>query len=360
MAADKAQRFGSISEWMSRVSGYLGSTRVGRKGLKYRVNERDLDELVNSDAWHEEDVEDEYDSGEVYDDASLNKSLLWDRFPRRLRGALGRLSAAIACGSIAFAGLSGFDLITYHNLQSTVQFALLIGIIAFIALGAFLVPQLGSALACVVFVAGIFARGLVPVAIVLALLLIAWWLTCGRKSAVDSTLVMLAPLLGALSIGFALPLLSGYFQKSWRALFSVFVQGLLLMAIAAVTNSTSIARVTLMIPEQKGAFPGNLLEFLVTFAPWIMFAAFILAALAMTLMAKRHTRTSSMLGIIFATIVLGLGSIVSLMVSIPSLQPGDFMQDGVGLTLSFILLLVVFMAGIPTNVSRESRLEEVW
>jgi len=349
MAADKAQRFDSVPEWMSEVSAFLGNTQAGRKALKYRVNERDLDELVKSDAWHQEDEESGYAEDGDYDESAPRAGLLWDRFPRRLRGALGRLSAAVACGSFACMGLSGFDLLAFQNLQSTVQFGLLIGIVAIIALGAFLVPQLGSALACVVFIAGIFARGLVPAAIILALLLIAWWLFFGRKSAVDSTLVMLAPLLGALSMGFALPLLSGYFQRPKRALLTVVIQCLLLTVIAVATNSAGITRISLMIPEQQGMFGEVLFEFITSPTLWITFAAFILAALTLSLMSGRMTRNSALLGIIFATIILGLGSVASHLLFDPSLLPADLLPDGVGLALSFILVLVIFLSGIPVS-----------
>jgi hypothetical protein len=344
---DKMQRFGSVSEFSSEISDFLGDAQSGRKILKYRINERDLDELVLSDAWHQES-----DDDECYDDetgAGSEKLRLWDRLPQRLRGTLGRLSAAAACGSFACAGLSGFDLLAYHNLQSSVQFALLIGIVALIALGAFLVPQLGSSLACIVFIAGIFARGLVIVAIILALLLFVWWLFCGRKSAVDATLVMFTPLLGALWMGFALPLLSGYFLKPKRALSSILVQGFLLIVIAAITGSAGLAQTSLLIPEQLGMFPDTLIAFLLSPMPWIMFAAFIIATLAASFLSARNARSSAIFGTMLATAVIGVGSLASLLISNPSLQVADFLSDGIGLALSFILLSAIFISGISTG-----------
>jgi len=359
MMADKTQRYGSVTGWMSELSEFLGNTKSGRKGLKYRVNERDLEELVNSDAWHQEDEADDYYEEEYRTEAAANTIPLWDRFPKRLRATIGRICAALACGSFAFTGLSGFDLLSYQNVQSSLQFILLLAIIAFIALGAFLVPQLGSALACVVFIAGLFARGLVFVAIILALILIAWWLIYGRKSAVDSTLVLFTPLLGALWMGFALPILSGYFLRPKRALPMVAVQGLLLIVLAAITNSPSITHVLLNIPEQQmitqGIFPVALLDMLATPVPWVLLASFALAALVVSLLSDRNTRPSMFLGILLATVVLGLGSLVLLLFD-PAFQQADFIHEAVGLSLSFILLLIVFLSGVSTN---ESRLEEV-
>ena len=355
MMANKEQRFASVSEFLSAILAHLGSVEVGRRGLKYRVNERDLDELATSDAWHQEDEVDDdsgYGDGDEIDGDESQGILaqpLWDRLPKRLRGLFGRLIAALACGSFACTGLSGFDLLVYHNLQSNLQFILLIGIVALIALGAFLAPQLGSALACVVFVAGLFARGLVVVAIILALLLITWWLFFGRKGAVDSTVVMLTPLLGTLWMGFALPLLAGYFLRWKRALPATFIQGLLLILIASITESISLTHTSFMIPEQEGMFPPTMLESLLTPMPWIFFVLFILAAFVSSLLSTRKARWSPLLGVLIAIAIITLGSLAATLAIDPSFEFTDLVHDGVGLTLSFILLFLLSLLGVSAN-----------
>ena len=364
LMADKWQRYDSVSEFLSQIAEYLGSVQAGRKGLKYRVNERDLDELVKSDAWHQEDEADydDRDDYDDYDDGADDEDRepgppLWERLSRRFRNTLGRLVAAVACGSFASAGLSGFDLFNYHTLQSNIGLLILLCIIGLIALGAFLVPRLGSALACVVFIAGLFARGLVPVAIVVALLLIAWWLFYGRRGVADATVVMLTPLLGAFWLSFALPLLTGYFLRPKRALVAAIAQGLLLIVIASITGSASLTGTTLIIPEQKGMLPSSMLAFLSTPTPWILFVAFVLAALVASFFSSRSDRWLALLGTTLATAILALGCVASLLLTSGlSIQPQDLTHDGAVLALSFILLLVLTLLGVPAS---KHHIEEV-
>lgn len=377
LMADKTLRFDSVSQFISQISPFLGNVKKGRKELKYRINIRDLDELELSDAWHQEDLPPAYE--EAYDEQPQPTPLkppLWQGLPQRLRGALGRLVAAVACGSFAAVGLSGFGLLEPGALAGQVtgqlQLILLVGIIALIALGAFIAPRLGSALASVVFIAGFFARGLILVGILVALLLIAWWLFSGRKGTAQSALVMLTPLLGALSLGFALPLLAGYFLSPKKGIIPAAVQGLLLLVMASVTGSSTLARTSLIIPNQSSAlsptfsgalsttytpftwFPRTMVDFLSGPLPWIMLAAFILAFLISSALATRQTRWSALVGSFLASVLLMLGCLSPLLIPSLTVNPVDLTLDGIGLSLSFILLVLLSLLGVFTQPEQGS------
>ncbi|MCL1846383.1 MAG: serine/threonine protein kinase [Coriobacteriia bacterium] len=357
LLADKWQRFDSVADFIAQVSFFLGSVKAGRKWLKYHVNNRELVEVETTDTWHQEDP-----PQQSYDDTNQSDPPValpppWERLSRRTQNTLGRLISAIACGSFACTGMSGFDLfLAYDNLQTNLEFILLIVIVALIALGAFLAPRLGSALASIIFIAGLFARGQLAIAIIFTLLLVAWWLFCGRKGGPESTLLMLTPLLGFLWLGFALPLLAGFFLRPGRAILTTGLQGLLLITIAALSGAETLARTALLIPEQQGSLPSALLGFLATPLPWITLAAFLLAALIAAALSHRESRWSRVLGALLATAVLALGCLgYQLLLGLPLLFTNPT-QDGIGLVLSFILVFLLSLLGVR---ARDTLLKEV-
>ena len=386
LMADKALRFDSVSQFISQISPYLGNARKGRKELKYLVNFRDLDELELSDTWHQEDL-----PPAPYNEQSgptIPHPPLWQRMPQRLQGFLSHLAAALACGSFACIGLSGFGLLDSSILQTNLQLGLLIGVIALTALSAALAPRLGSAVASVIFIAGLLARSLWGVAIVVGVLLVLWWLFCGRKSNTQSTLVMLTPLFGAAWLGLALPMLTGYFLRPKQAIFPACVQATLLLVMAGITGAPTLAHTGFVIPNQaafQGALPwaftsatssgftspffgisnasaaseaasvattwfgGGLVQLATNPTTWVMLAAVIVAAIAAAMLTGRSTRWAALIGTLVASALLVLGIICPLLVPSLLVRPTDLMLNGVGLSLSFILLLLLSLMGVSTR-----------
>jgi hypothetical protein len=400
LMADRELRHGSVAEFLAELSPWLGTAQSGRRRLKHRVNSRDLDEIEFTDDWHQEET----DADGVRDEALATPAALWGRVPARLRGALERLAAALACASFALVGLSGFGLpvpggtgaaaagagaaaatatggvaagaagtsATLGSLLAApgtfaapdLSFLVLAGVIALIALGGFIVPQLGGALASLVLVAGVIARGAVVTGIVLAVLLVAWWLLVGRRGRAETTVVMLTPLLAALWLGFAAPLLAGLFLPWRRALPSALMQGLLLVALVALTGEGTIAHTGLALPPQDGIIPSKLPVLLAAPTTWMALAAFVLAALVTSLLAARGTVASAVLATTLGTLVLALLCIAAPL-AMPlvaplsaSLPPGENIwlteaaQTAVGMALSFILVLTLSLTGVTMDVTQ--------
>jgi hypothetical protein len=366
LMANREQRFASVSKFLAETGPLLDATQTGRRHLKYLVNERDLDELEFTDEWHQDDP----DAAEEADELVRPSAPLWDRVSFRLRGLLGRLFAALACGSCAFAGVSGFGLFAWAGpsaltdalaqsvapgdalAQSNMQFIVLVGVVALIAFGAFLAPQLGGALAACALVAGIIARGLIVVGIVLALLLVVWWLLFGRQGGVEATLVMLAPLLGALWLGFASPLLAGLFLPWRRAVPAALAQGIILIAFAAMTGATSLAHTELLLPPQDGLFPAPLLTFLALPQTWMTLPAFALSAFVMALLSARKNRLTPTVGAALGVVILAAPCALAPLVTESGLWLTGLARDGISLTLSFILLLLLSFLGVSANTER--------
>jgi serine/threonine protein kinase len=370
LMADRSKRFAAVSEFLAEITPWLGNTQAGRRRLKYLVNERDLDEVEFANEWHQEDSNVDENPDDFDSDSGFGSIPLWDRVSPRLRGLLGRLVAALACGSFAFAGASGFNLLANANpsaltdvltqpdalgtmiAQSNTWFIILVGVVVLIALGAFLVPQLGSALACVALVAGVIAHGLIVIGIILAVLLVAWWLLLGRQGRAEATLVMLVPLLGASWLSFALPLLAGMFLPWKRAAVTALAQGVVLIVFVAMTEATSFAHIGLTLPPQNGLFPAPLLAFFALPQTWMTLAAFVLAALVMALLAARGFWWTSVLGAVCATAILALPCVIIPLATESNLWLVDLTRDGIGLTLSFILLVLLSLLGVSADATQ--------
>jgi hypothetical protein len=466
LMAAKELRPDSVSDFIGQLLPLLGKPKKGHRQLKLLVNNSDLDEIELSDDWHQEDGQDqEYLEDVRFEDEQPPDGPAappWQRMPRRLRGALGRLVAAAACGVFAFTGLSGFglpqrflpgtaadgqDMASVLSAlaagQLDIGLIVLAGVIALVAIGALIAPQLGSALAVVIMVAGLFAHGLVLFGIAAALLLVAWWLFFGRHGGPDATVVMLAPLLGALSLGFALPMIAGYYLPWRRALAAAGTQGLLLIILAASTGSATIANTGLILSPLDAAsptalttgqslaaaptptamyastslassvgsgiagfvemlLPGPTLSFLAAPLPWVSLLALMLAALVVSLPLSYALRRESQgqskgsrgrtgqkqgraaaddkddleideqpagrsnLAMFFCLLLASLVLAASC-IAVPELiaagqggsntinlaiRQDNIIQQSVGLGLSFILLLILSLLGVPPSTGR--------
>ncbi|MDR0347636.1 MAG: serine/threonine protein kinase, partial [Coriobacteriales bacterium] len=358
LMANRLQRFASVPEFFAEVAPYLGNAQNGRRALKRRVNERDLDEVEFGDEWHRDDS-----LAEQPDEDVPAAVPLWDRLPIRLRGVLERLVAALACGSFALSGLSGFGLPAPSDAlagavaqvspemfaQSNTQFIVFAGIVVLIAFGAFLVPQLGSVLASTAFFAGIIAGGALVVGLVLDVLLIAWWLFVGRRGRADSNVVMLTPLLGTLWLGFAAPLLAGFFLPWRRALPAAVAQAVILIALVTLTQGSDLAHTSLFLVPQDALVPPQVLAYLAHPQTWATLIAFVLAALVMAALAARGTTPSTLLGALLGIVVLTLPRVLMPLLIESDIWLTDIAVDGVGLTLSFILVLILSLMGVPAD-----------
>jgi hypothetical protein len=395
LMANKQQRFPGVAAFLSELGPLLGNAQSGRRKLKYRVNERDLDEVEYDDAWHQENAPDAPDaSGTVNEDDTDDepeRAPLWERAPALVRGTLGRLVALLACGSFAFVGLGGLALLgpeqahgagtalsnTVAGLSSVSSVGLplivLIGVVVFVAFGAFLVPQLGSALASLTLIAGVFMRGYPLLGLILAVLLIVWWLFLGRKNAGDAVTVMLTPLFGVFWLTPALPLLAGLFLPWKRAVATALAQGLLSIACMAVAwtdgfalaglatvdpalikpaASSTATLLFLQLPTLESLIPAALPPLLGTPLTWISVLAFLLAALVTSLLAARGTRSFTVLGMALGTLILTVACIAAPAFINPGVNPDAAMLttplvSTTSLILSFILVLIVSLLGVP-------------
>jgi hypothetical protein len=392
LMADKHLRFARVADFVAEALPLLGNAQTGRRRLKRRVNERDLDDEGPSDGQPRGEASRERsgdaargrgtgrgaplfhggsgeadtgsDNGEGDEDgppSTARAPSLWERLPGRLQGTLSRLVAALACGVFAAIGLSGLDFsatpaplaVPLPGALGDAPSAVLVGVVALIALGGFLVPQLGSILACTTLVAGIAAQGSPLVGGALALALAAWWLLCGRQGHAESVVVMLAPLLGVLGVALALPLLAGRFLPWTRAAAAALAQWLVLVALAAFTGSGSIVPAGLVLSAPDGLVPVSLLAYLAQPLCWVTLASLLVAALLVSLGASRRSAPLRVTGVLLGCAVLAVPSALAAFLPPDGQWVNDLASVGVSLTLSFILLVMLDVLGVPAGVEFE-------
>jgi len=374
---NREQRWPSVAEFNSQLAPWLGSTAQGRKKLKATVNML-AEEQAGALAQLASTADEDKDSG-----AQTHGVSLIGRLPKRVCGLLLRLAAALSAGSMTWLGMSGLLLVywvagTEHtgSMIGAVDLAdagglglegssgllppgtaLLVQIVltAFVALAAFLMPQLGSILALAALAIGIAARGYLVVGAVVAAIGLLWWVFIGRKGPIESLLVLICPLFGALSLSFAAPLLAGWTLSLRRALPTALLQGLLLAILAGLLDTP------LLTLQEVTSTGGNPLEPLLTFIQlqtWLIIAFLVGAAACMHAAASRPGIGRGLLGCGLATIVLTLPTLA---LPLTLAQNPDYSTIGsqcIMLALSSILVMVLIGCGLPGYAAKQDITQE--
>ncbi|MDR1421813.1 MAG: serine/threonine protein kinase [Coriobacteriales bacterium] len=409
--AEKDGRYPTVAAFMQELSAWLGNPGVGTRRLKARAQEREVADDADADADADSARADTAagardatsadgapgKAGRERPDFVPAALPLLDRLPHRARGVLGRLVGALASGAMALLGLSGFDLPLYTD----VQFLLAAGAVALVAFAGFLVPQLGSALAICALTAGLFARGWAIAAIIFFVVFGVWWVLAGRLGRGDSTMVTLTALLGACWMPFALPLLAGWTLNWRRAVVASVASGLLFILIVPIsvpTTDTSIGGLTatdpatssigesattatdlsigepaataaadaaasaatalppvsfahsgLSLQTASGLIPDRLIAVLVEPMTWVLLLAWVVATLAMSLIAARGTRLTGALGAGLATILLAFAALIVPLSQQSGILLADTVATAAALAVSFILVCLLIWLGIPSQ-----------
>ncbi len=364
LAADRAQRYNSVSEFYQELATWLGDAQLGRRELRALA---DVDK-INSENPVNEDAETQPD-----DDIPITIPL-WDRLRPRTRGVFGRTASAVTCATMAWLGLSSLSaqanaIATSGQITSIgvdqpalgvasiltsvtppeMQLPLQLGIAALVALAGALVPQLGAVLALLILSAGIYLMGIPLLAIGLLLVAALWWLLVGRRSAADAVVVTALPLLGILWMPFALPLLAGYFISWKRSWIAALAGGLLLVLIAPLSGSPDLMHCLPNFQASSQAAWGLFTATIQNPQTWITLVAWVLSALLMALLCRRGTRMSCFIGSVLATAVLVVATVVVPLSMGLTLGLGYITSLTACLSLSFIVVAVLTAIGVTPH-----------
>lgn len=316
---EPADRPARIEEFANDLLAYLGRPNEGRAALAALVGG-----LV------QEDEEDE--------EPSLGRLGLWDRLARG-SSAAGRLSTALASGYMAWLGMQPLGLGAIAGVVATV--------VAAIAGAA--APQVGLAVGIVLLAIGAFAAW-TPLGVVATLAGALWWaLVCRRAPSAGAVPAFAFPA-GAVGLGAALPLLSGFFIGGvWAAGAAGAASGAVLVAIRLLLSAN--VREMVAGPSLANVFagawaqrPGLLLD-----GTWLLPAAAIvvgwgLAGVLAAIGARRGTRPGAAVG--------AIGGLLAMIVAVGPWVTGQSQlasADIIQLGLASILMAVIIALGPPVQ-----------
>jgi eukaryotic-like serine/threonine-protein kinase len=278
---------------------------------------------------------------------------LWDR----MRGAAGsvalRTIAAVESGWLAWAGLS----------PTHVQPLPLAAATALVALAGALAPSLGTGLGLIAFAVGLFALRLWLLGALFALGAVAWWWFMARRSAGASVLPLSAPVLGVAHVPYLMPLLAGFSLPPFSAAAAGLVGGVLqLLASAASAQGAPYVVVApqLLVDPGKGLLvAASVQAAFLDPAAWIALLGWPVAALAMSVFARRATRFSAVLGTVVGGGVLVGANVLARMATVALDGPGAGADAWTGtafaasLAGSLILMVLVIALGAPVRAEEE-------
>ncbi len=318
------ERYGSVRDLASELLPLLGDPREGVE---------DLRDMLDSLTAEEEPGIDVVGVG------------LWERLAPRSAVAV-RVLAALTCAWLAWSGIAAAG-------QGTASRAIVAGLTAAAAAAA---PQLGIAVALVMFGAGIgFVFGPLVLA-AYAVLAVAWWVLVVRRHPWAGLIPLLGPVFGVAGIAGAAPLLAGLtLPGSWVAVAAGGAASLTTAAAALASGQASppLLRVTPvaladpLTPTGWGAAGTGVWWLLPAVA---MVAGWAAAAAVTSYASRRGTRISAAAGAIGGSFAM-LAALAPWATAVQ--RSGAEVALHVGLSL--ILVLALISLGPPVPAGRDEK-----
>lgn len=320
------------------------------------------------------------------------KTPLWQRLSPSVQLFFTRLICAFACASMAWLALSALPYLSEPIAQAATAaavntgsptpalldaaFTVRLALMLIIAVVAFIVPSIGSALAVLCLILGFFFTGNWLIGFLIAVACIAWWVTIARHEPVDATVFPLSTFLAVMSIPLLLPLLSGYFQNWRRALgtaaISCFVCSLLSVvtygAVDAVLSSLlgigqtavygeftnlplndllSISPTLMQMPHANELFI-PLISLFTSAEFWIIMLSWLAASVVVSLLMNGKSRVKYVLALLCGTGILAAGYLLPIFFA----SANDMMLLAavlIRLAVALAFCLVLVFLGVPSK-----------
>ncbi|MDR0459105.1 MAG: serine/threonine protein kinase [Coriobacteriales bacterium] len=391
----------------TRTSQRDGSDYSSGSDRDYSSGSDRSDSSNSGDGYNHDDEDDD-------EDEERSSLPLWWRLSPRAQAALTRLLAALACVSTAFVGISGFGLlglggggvvtgsswrpvggsiestISYTPVELTasefqLQLIVLLGILALIAIVALIAPTLGAAVATLTLVAGFWARGLVFISILLAFVLVIWWLLVGRRGVNESIIMALTMLLTCLFAPFCLPLLAGGKLRLLKALGTTGASWFLILFLSGLTRPLidselpgQLFSAGFILERASHQFPPAFWTLLNSPTSWLSLLTWLLACACMVYfsrnkkpsepqsgwrrqsakddkeddpLANRPSRLKLMMGAVLATFLLLVGLLVVPFSNGELYLTAQIVGLSIKIGVSFVLISLLILTGVLAGCS---------
>ncbi len=306
MSLEREERYSSVKDFADQLKGHLGSARTGKRELATFVNgdDKSLVETLTSGL-----------SKEI-DDYKENNIPFIDRVGSRGLKIISRVVALVSGCCI-----SGLALANIH-LDTTMQYGLFsqyfpicVGVLLAVGVISAIWPKI-SPIILIIFLVAMFGFNLSwGCALTLLICGALWWWFLGRRDERSTSLVMLTPLLGAISLTPVIPALSGALLDIREATLTTVMACVLAILFASMGSANLFAfdaaahALLPLNPQVAGEEIGKrFLEMLTSYTTWRIFASWILATFVYSLFCRRGTRVFDILGSIISGTILILGA----------------------------------------------------
>lgn len=197
---------------------------------------------------------------------------------------------------------------------------------------------------------------------------ITWWWFAARRHPTAAILPLAAPLLGMVRAPFVVPLLAGFTLPALPAAAAGFGAGLLqLLASSASGQSAPYAAVAPQLLADPGRAMHGAASIQAAFlspAAWAALLGWPLAAVLMSVLCRRATRLSALLGAVLgAGALFGshvLARLLAEFAHLGSAQEWTGTAFVASLGGSLILIVLVAVLGAPVRAEEESLIHPAW
>ena len=342
LSLDPAQRYPSVAKFVSAIMPHLGDAKSGRTRLgkliglfgdevtlgspeerlaRLRAMEErpivaapplseDEDSFYDADETEfyrppDDDPYDVEDEPDPYDERMMvrkhHRPRLKDAIGDQFATVLTYVIGGVINGVIAYIGAMALPLPEVWMAWIVVGVAAAVGAIW---------PRVGSLVSLVVLCTGLVFANWIPQAAILGVLALVWWGFMGRTGDAESNCALLGPSCGVLGLGFLQPLMSGYFFTWQKTLFTALAGLVFMLIILPLTGSDELFKSSLTIVAHTPATDINSYNIYSTHGLWVEALGWLLAALAMSVLANRGSKGLSLLGAVLATVIIIVSRVV--------------------------------------------------
>lgn len=330
---DREERYPTVAAFAADLLPCLGDPEQGRQDLLALVSGRpieDDDELEGEGDSEDESsskgffglfkrkkgreredqspvaiVPNDYNSDGIDDDFD-GELHLYERVSPRMARVGSHLFGAL--GSAFFAGIAAMNIPLATGVDNPVFW----GVVGVCAVLGLIRPGIGAAAAYVALAAALFFNQSIVLAIVVAVVAIAWAAVVamgpGHKAIANSLLSF--PLLGAFGMAPLSAMLAGYCATVPRTLATAAVGCLTFVVLAAFGSQDFLnwwVFGNAIMPAEPGSVQQAVLALITVPETWILVAAWVVAPLILSLCAKARRHIVSIIGVIAATAILAVG-----------------------------------------------------
>ncbi|MGI6220376.1 MAG: serine/threonine protein kinase [Coriobacteriales bacterium] len=354
LSLDPAERYPSVAKFVAALNPYLGTARTGRSRLGKLVSVfgdeialgspeermaaiRDMDDLYEpgdqlqfdemyyDDETEPLDVQPDYDVdgyGEDAIDPYDERRVVKRRSYKNILGDRGvsiiaRVVAAACNAALAYLGMVSIPLPLPWAGWALVGIAAIVGVI---------IPRVAPLVSMAILAFGMVCADWIPQAVILIIAGLAWWIFVGRKSNGAANCGVLAPAAGLLGFAYLQPLFTGYLLRWREALVTGLFGVALMLLVYPLTGSGELFKTSLGFIPNTTAMRASLVEVYWSAELWIYVVAWLVATLAMSVLANRGSKALSMVGAVISTAIIVISRVMYGIAggTLPALMTVDF------------------------------------